>query len=127
MTTEQDDWRDPFLDALIVLALTSNEWQGELPDLPDLDGPEPELSEEDQRALDALGPDLVGRIVRGEWRSRPLQRPKGRARDGHRPGGRRTGTMHRGEAGAELTDKAREEMERKVRELEADGGEGAPP
>jgi hypothetical protein len=117
-TTDDSDRADRFLDALIVLAL-----RGELAedDLPDLDGPEPVLSDEAQRALDALGPDLVARIVRGDWRPRRRPRRPGRVSDG--PLGR-TGTMHRGQA-TELTDKAREEMERKVRELEAED-EGGP-
>jgi hypothetical protein len=57
------------------------------------------LTDEDKRALDALGPDLVGRIVRGEVPHRPLRR------QGSGDGG--------------LSDRDEEEMERKVREQEA--------
>jgi hypothetical protein len=60
------------LDALIVLAL-----RGDL--APDFIQPLPEdaerfLTPEARRALKALGPDVVARIVRGEVRHRPLRR-----------------------------------------------------
>jgi hypothetical protein len=74
MAIEHDDGREErALDALIVLALLSAEGEE---GLPDLDGPEPSLSVEDRRALRALGPDLVKRIVRGEWRGRPRRGPR---------------------------------------------------
>jgi hypothetical protein len=119
-TNDDNDRADRILDVLIVLALCGETGDE---DLPDLDGPEPVLSDEHQRALDALGPDLVARIVRGDWRPRRRPGRPGRVSDGP-PGG--TGTMHRGQS-AELTDKAREEMERKVRELEAEDEEGPRP
>ena len=50
---------DREIDALIVLAFLEDLTRG----TPDLSGPEPELDPADQRALDALGPDLVRRIL----------------------------------------------------------------
>jgi hypothetical protein len=69
------------------------------------------LTPEGLRALEALGPDLVGRIVQGEVPHRPLRRRprRGRARVG--------GSFRCGGTGL-LTDQARAEMERKVREQE---------
>jgi hypothetical protein len=77
---------------------------------PELTGPEPALAEDDRRALDALGPDLVGRLLGQERRRR-------RARRARRRRGL-TGSLHRAGAGGELSDEDREEMERKVCELE---------
>lgn len=55
-------------DALIVYALRREPSEAELPDAPgDLGSL---LSEEDRRALAALGPDLVTRVLSGE-RCRP--------------------------------------------------------
>jgi hypothetical protein len=50
---------DRALDALIVLAFLEELTRG----VPVLSGPEPELGPADQRALEALGPDLVRRIL----------------------------------------------------------------
>ncbi|MBI3856141.1 MAG: hypothetical protein HY293_10680 [Planctomycetes bacterium] len=50
---------DRAFDALIVLAFLEGLTQG----APVLSGPEPELDPADQRALDALGPDLARRIL----------------------------------------------------------------
>lgn len=47
------------LEALLYLALL----EGWLWDVPILTGPEPELDPADQQALDALGPDLVRRLL----------------------------------------------------------------
>jgi hypothetical protein len=70
---DSNEREDRALDALIVLALRKDlravylDDLDELDDLEDpldLDGPEPVLSAEDERALDALGPDLAERIAR---------------------------------------------------------------
>jgi hypothetical protein len=124
MTTKKDsDWNERVLDALIVLAL-----RGDLndADVPDLDGPEPLLSEEDLRALKALGPDLGRRIVRegGRYRGRRQPRPPSPTKDADLG---RTGTLNRSKPGAELSDKAREEMERRIRELEAENDQEPQP
>ena len=51
---------DRAFDALLELA-----WLRDVElDVPSLSGPEPELDPADQRALDALGPDFVQRILR---------------------------------------------------------------
>lgn len=47
------------LDALLLVAFL----EGWLSDVPPLTGPEPELDPADQRALDALGPDLIRRLL----------------------------------------------------------------
>jgi hypothetical protein len=109
------------LEALIVAAFRQEDF--EVQDLPDVTTPGPILAEEDRRALDALGPDLVARIVAGTWA------PRSRRAPGKHPGARRAepelaGAMHRGDDEGEITDAAREEMERRVRELEAEDEEG---
>jgi hypothetical protein len=50
---------DRSIDAILFLALLEDVVR----DVPSLSGPEPELDAADQRALDALGPDLVRRIL----------------------------------------------------------------
>ena len=50
---------DRALDALIVLAFLEDPVR----EAPSPSGPEPELDPADQRALDALGPDLARRIL----------------------------------------------------------------
>ena len=106
------------LDALMVLAFLL-EGPGDVEPPPDPDGPEPVLSPEHRRALDALGPDLVERIVKGlpRW---PAERDRKPARKTRRRKPTVTGSLHRGKADDELTDEARAEMERKVRELDAE-------
>ena len=121
MTTPHErDREDEALDALIVAAFRSD--QGKEDDDLDLTGPVPRLSEGDERALAALGPDVVAKILadrrepaHGE-RRRPVQRL-------HVPEPELAGAMNRGEEDAELTEDAREEMERKVREHEEECGE----
>ncbi|HEV3256853.1 MAG TPA: hypothetical protein VG013_08250 [Gemmataceae bacterium] len=69
------------LDALIVMALRLQD-PGPLP-LPDLNGPPPLLRPEDQRALDALGPDLVERLMRPDQGRRPARRRTTPRKPGH--------------------------------------------
>lgn len=57
MPMNEQDGQD--LDALLLLAFL----EGWLCDVPPLTGPEPELDPADQRALDALGPDLIRRLL----------------------------------------------------------------
>ncbi|OAI41005.1 hypothetical protein AYO40_00555 [Planctomycetaceae bacterium SCGC AG-212-D15] len=103
---------DDILDALIVLAFTEVDFpsDAELAQLGD------ELSIEDEMALDALGPDIVERILNGEWKpkSRSGKRRKKRRHE-HRE---LAGAMNRDDGDGELTDEARAEMEKKIRELE---------
>lgn len=53
---------DRALDALMVLAFLEDPMRG----APSPSEPEPELDPADQQALDALGPDLVRRILEEE-------------------------------------------------------------
>lgn len=53
---------DGALEALLALAFL----EAVAGEVPPLTGPEPELDPADQAALDALGPDLVRRILREE-------------------------------------------------------------
>lgn len=53
---------DRALDDLLFLALLEDVARR----TPSLSGPEPELDVADQRALDALGPDLVRRVLDGD-------------------------------------------------------------
>jgi hypothetical protein len=71
------------------------------------------LTPKGQRALEALGPDVVARVVRGRVRRKPRRRRRPR-QDRNRVGG----SFRCGGTGI-LTDQAREEMERRLRELEA--------
>lgn len=109
------------LDALIVAAFRQEDCEAR--DLPDVTMPAPALSEEDRRALDALGPDLAARIIAGTWAPR-----SGQAREEWQ-GARRAepelaGSMHRSNDEGDLSDEAREEIERKIREIEAEDEEG---
>lgn len=106
------------LEALIVAAFRQDDCQIEDP--LEIAGKESALDEDDRRALDDLGPDLVARIVAG---SRAPRREGGTA---SRPGVRQVerelaGSMNRG-GDDELTEQARQEMERKVREIEDQEG-----
>jgi hypothetical protein len=56
---------DRALDALIVLAFLEDPMR----EAPSPSGPEPELDSADQRALDALGPDLTRRILEEDSRA----------------------------------------------------------
>jgi hypothetical protein len=105
MSTPDDQHREErALDALLVLALR------------------PDLTEEDRRALAALGPDLAERIVAGTWR--PRRPGPGARRKARRRGRELTGSLHRAGEETDLTEEARQEMERKVRELDEEEKEG---
>jgi hypothetical protein len=114
MSAPEDQQREErALDALMVLALR--------PDLA-AGGPAPGagrsdsgLSEEDRRALDALGSDLAARVAAGAWGPWPA-----------RCGRELTGSLHRAEGECDLTEQAREELERKVRELDEEEGDSRP-
>jgi hypothetical protein len=86
-----DEREEQALDALIVAAFRQD------PDedyaLLDINAPEPLLSEEDNRALDALGSDLAVRIVAG-WR--PSSKDKGDDTAVDEPELLVAGAMHRG-------------------------------
>lgn len=105
------------LDALIVAAYLPGDMES---DMPDFDGPTPVLSDEDQKALDNLGSDLIDVIVSGEFTSKkkksveslPVER-KGQPE--------LAGALNRGED--DLTEKAREEIERKIKEADEEEDE----
>lgn len=116
MSTDRDR-EDRALDALIAAAF----WREECDDttLEDLERLKAALGPDDRAALAGLGDNLGERITAGEWTPRA-----GSAAPGDEPasgpcGQELAGAMHRGGEG--LTDVAREEMERKLRESE--GGE----
>jgi hypothetical protein len=122
MSSGSDQEReDRALDALIVAASRPDLWP-QAPARPP--APDAGLTKEDRRALDALGPDLAARVAAGQWAPRARPRP---ARPRRRGRPRLTGALHRAEEDAGLTEEARQEMERKVRELEAEGDGGSPP
>jgi hypothetical protein len=111
MSPEEKQQQDRALDALIVLALRgdpSGRWGKR---------PEPDLSAEERQVLEsALGPNFLARLrhwARRRW-------PDHGRRTQAKPRYGLTGSFHRAGNRSELTDEAREEMERKVRELEAE-------
>jgi hypothetical protein len=69
-----------------------------------------------------------GRTWRRAWpRARGGLAPARRVRPKSRPGGRGlTGSLHRAEGEGDLTEQAREELERKVRELDEEEGDCRP-
>jgi hypothetical protein len=126
MSASEETERDQrVLKALMFLLFHLDQAEDVAP-LPDPDGPEPVLSPEYQEALDALGPDLVQRLSRQLKRSRANRR-----RNAHGTARRNeptlTGSMHRGGKESKLTDEARAEMERKIRELEEQEQEDSEP
>lgn len=108
MTNPHNEEREErALDALIVAALRVD--LGEVPPPPD--GGTPELLEDDRRALDALGPNFIKRLLSGQTSS---QRPPKRNVDR-----RELATaMNRGDEDGELSEEARKEMEHKVKDHE---------
>jgi len=112
MSTPHDNTReDGALDALIVAAFRQDETECER--ITPLPSPESVLSEEDCAALDALGGDLAARIVQGAWTPTGTDCPGSQTDEAEL-----AAAMNRGEEDGELSDKAREEMDRKIRELE---------
>ena len=57
-----NDRGDRVLEALLSLAFFDDEARR----MPSLSGPEPELDPADREALEALGPDLVRRVLEGD-------------------------------------------------------------
>lgn len=107
------------LEALIVSAIRREDCDEE--DHPGVAMPDTALDDDDRQALDALGPGLVSKIISGAWRPRS-DRPRSARPGASWPGPQLAGSMHRGDDESELTDRAREEIERKIRELGAEGG-----
>lgn len=104
-TPHDDNTIERALDALIVGAL-----RADLDDsTPRFDVGSPELDAEDRRALDTLGPDFVSRLLAGQRRPQTSR---------SQPTSRRelATAMNRGDDTGDITDKAREEMERRVKE-----------
>jgi hypothetical protein len=116
MIDEKDTSReDQALDALIVAAFLQGTCGAE-----DLEKQskrlESALSAEDRKALESLGPDLVRRIMADEWA--PVKQEQESANQEEF-----RCAMNRGDQDTELTDKAREEMERRIRESESEENE----
>lgn len=59
MTADKDDVERVLLDALIVSAFVDDSGDDKL----DLTGPEPRLSEQDEAALAAIGPNVVAKVL----------------------------------------------------------------
>jgi hypothetical protein len=105
------DQDDGAMDAIMFLAYLKDLSSS----VPSVTGPEPTLAPEDQRALDALGPDLAARIVAGQVRPRPRSDP---ATNSVAPSRQIAAAMNRGGEDGKLSDAAREEIARKIKELE---------
>lgn len=110
----EDNREQDALDALIVGAFRGENCDEAAKELAD----DVTLDAEEKKALDALGPDLVQRIVSGTWRPRNAEakkRPSPAA-----PSRLAATAMNRSAAEKdEVSEKAREEIERKVREADA--------
>lgn len=120
MNSPHDNTREnDALDALIVAALRQDETEyGDITRLPPAGSV---LNEEDCAALNALGEDLAARIVQGAWTPTETDCQGSQTLDSEL-----AGAMNRSEEDGELSDKAREEMNRKIRELEDREENGRP-
>jgi hypothetical protein len=111
---EKGRW-ERLLDALLMMTLP-----GDLAaDLPLPEDAARLLTLKGRRALETLGPDVVTRVMRGGVYRKPRRRRQWR-QGCDRPGG----SFRCGGTGI-LTDQARAEMDRRVRELEAREREAA--
>jgi hypothetical protein len=119
MSTEPSR-EDRALDALIAAAFRQEPCE-ELT-LEELRCLESVLSDEDKAALAGLGNDLAERLAAGLWA--PRSKPRGEDTGAGSSAEELAGSMHRGDEEGDLTDAAREEMERNLRELE-EGEQGA--
>ena len=93
-------------------------------DIPNLTDPAPAVRPEDQKALDALGADLVSRMVSGEEIPLPRSDPDGDAEAGRTS--EVLAAMNRGGEEGGLTPEALEEMDRQIREAENDDPDATP-
>ena len=112
--SSNDDREEQGLDALIVAAFRQE--PGEEKVFFDLNTAEPILSEEDDQALNALGSDLAARIVAG---LRPVSGDREDCEDLDEAELLVAGAMHRSSEEGDLSDRARDEIERRIQELEA--------
>lgn len=103
---------DQALDALIVAAFRQEDF-GDL-DMDALKKVERYLTAEDRQVLENLGDDFVERVTNGTWKT---QGGSAWEFGEHVHDEERAAAMNRGDD-EDLTDAAREEMERKLRELE---------
>jgi hypothetical protein len=107
------DSEDQVLDALIVAALR------QIPTPPstaeEIAALEVYLDAEDRRVLDARSETVVARVMERAKRRTPAQRQSERV-EPQCSEALLAGAMNRGGDSGELTDKAREEMERRLRE-----------
>jgi len=117
MSTPNDRNREEdALDALIVAAFRQEDTDcGSSEDLPAKGSP---MGEEDSRALEALGPDLAQRVISGSWR--PMAE-EARGVQSSNELRELASAMNRGDENGQLSEKARDEMERRIRELEERG------
>jgi hypothetical protein len=111
---------DKALDALIAAAFRQETCEDLT--LEELRRLESALTDEDKAALADLGNDFAERIAAGLWT--PRSKPLGEDAGADSCVEELAGSMHRGDEGGDLTDAAREEMERKLRELD-EGERGA--
>jgi hypothetical protein len=113
---------DKALDALIAAAFRQEACEDLT--LEELRRLESALSDEDKAALASLGDDLAERIAAGLWKARSGADDDGAGSESCAE--ELAGSMNRGDEEGDLTDAAREEMERKLRELEEgkDKGDG---
>ena len=102
---------DQALDALIAAAFRQEEF-GDL-DMETLKKAERFLTAEDRQVLDNLGDDFVDRVTDGT-RETQIRSPWEQSEEAHAD--ELAAAMNRGDE--DLTDVARDEMERKLRELE---------
>lgn len=116
---DTSDSEEKSLRALVVMA-----YRDESAAIESTDGEDAVLSLEDKAALEALGPDLVARIVRGDANSGghvpPLSCESGSVEF------ELAAAMNRASNDPTLTDKARNEIERKIAECDEEDGDRTP-
>ena len=106
---------DRALDALMAWALRQ----------PDNTHPEKALTEEDRKALDELGPDLIEKVMSGRWT--PPAPPTPATRRPRESELELAGSMNRAGEDQELSEEAVREMDRKRKELDEEEDEGQDP
>jgi hypothetical protein len=114
MTNPRDDKEkeERAIDALITAAFDQDPCEE---DLAGLKKYAESLTDEDRAALNRIGANLIDDLFKGKAARASPEHERRPEQAGLR------GALHRAEEDAELTDKARQEMEQKMREVDGAG------